>query len=361
MMKKNQRITKRAAPPVGWYRISEEQLARMMSDLLEQAKTKEIPVSPIVSAEKPHLPVDYKKIRVLLCSGMPDEDWRSEQIAADELRRLVKEVITIKARPSFGMSLSLLNPDLIVYMGRPDGISQEDLGALQGSPAVKAVWLADNEGTSEALGRAAAFFEHVFTQHTVHIPFYQSVGCRRVSHLPFSSDPELYYPKPFDEDYRSDLLIIGDSSKHLYCFKSISKMAEGLKIKVICSDAPSLELAALETFEWIREPSPVQTANYYNGAGAIIHLEPQVRQVIEAAACGAFQLASVHPDLYEYMCPGEDVVIYHSLDELEAKLIYYLDHPDQRRVYSSRALGKSRYDYSYLQMVSRLLYAVFLP
>lgn len=361
MTKKNLRLAKNPAPPVGWYRISEKQLSRMMSDMLEQAKSKEIPIPPTVRKETGPLHLDYKKLRVLLCSLLPDEDWRTEQIAADEFRRLVKEVISIKARPSFGMSISQHNPDLIIFMGRPDMISQEDLEALQSSTAVKSVWLADSDGTSEALGRAAACFDHVFTQHSVHIPFYQSVGCRRVTHLPFSADPELFYPKPFDEDYRSDLLIIGDSSKHLYCFKSILKIAENLKIKVICTDEPYFELASSGVFDWILHPSPAETANYYNGAGAIVHLEPQVRQLIEAAACGAFQLASVHPDLYEYMAPGEDVVIYHSLDELEAKLVYYLDHPDQRRAFSSRALRKSRYDYAYLQMVYRLLYAVFLP
>ncbi len=360
MLRKNQRVSKKASrPPVRWYRISEKELAKMLTGVLEQARIREVPVytPPIAGSRFDN--VDYKKIRVLLFSGLPAEEWRTEQLAAEELRRLVKEVTPIKTGPGLGATISMLQPELIIFLGQPELISQADLVELTNSSAVKAAWLADTDGTTEATGRAAAHFDVVMTQHTAHIPLYHSTGCKRVFYLPFSADTELFYPKPVDDKFRSDLLVIGDNTKHITHLHTILKTAGSRKIILIDNSLQDTDLSEIGHLHLIQKPTPSLCANYFNGAGMIIHLEPQPRQIIEASSCGAFQITAAHPDLYEYMGPGEDIVTYHSMEELEQQLEHYLEHADQRRAFSSRAQWKSRYDYSYLQMVSKLLYVVF--
>ncbi|MNW67376.1 hypothetical protein D3C74_459570 [compost metagenome] len=59
------------------------------------------------------------------------------------------------------------------------------------------------------------------------------------------------------------------------------------------------------------------------------------------------------------MNPGEDIVIFHTPDELLEKLHFYSSHADAKRAIASRALWKSTYDYSFLQMANKLLHTVF--
>lgn len=98
---------------------------------------------------------------------------------------------------------------------------------------------------------------------------------------------------------------------------------------------------------------------YYNGADIIINWQPSQRQVLEMCACGKFLLAEDHPNLYGFTNPGEDLIVFRHAEDLCEKLQYYLEQPDQRRMIATRALWRSKYDYSCLQMVMKLLEAAF--
>jgi len=65
----------------------------------------------------------------------------------------------------------------------------------------------------------------------------------------------------------------------------------------------------------------------------------------EAAACGAFQIASTRADATEFL---PDLVQYQTIDELKSKLRFFLDNPEQRKAVASRVLADAaRHTYKY--------------
>ena len=45
---------------------------------------------------------------------------------------------------------------------------------------------------------------------------------------------------------------------------------------------------------------------------------------------GGFLLSNYQPELFEFFTPGEDLVVYESMDDLLAKVDYYLSHENER-------------------------------
>ncbi|WP_236331395.1 glycosyltransferase family protein [Paenibacillus auburnensis] len=298
--------------------------------------------------------VDHKQIRILMVSSLTGESmWQVEQMIAEQFRLLAKELVSIKAFQSFSSALVQLNPDLLLVVGNEESFSGTDLEIIRKAPLKKAIWLSDGSFTSESTARLAALFDYVFTQNTLHIPFYQHSGCKNVRYLPFAADRSLFSPRSVNAEYKSYLLLLGDARgagkeyaekiKHLFTIKKVAAAGIGWE------EYPGLKVLAPDT----------ELQDYYNGAELVIHWGGPAAKFFDIAACGVFQLAEGHPNIYEYMNPGEDIVIFHTADELLEKLHYYSSHADAKRAIASRALWKSTYDYSFLQMASKLLHTIF--
>lgn len=298
--------------------------------------------------------VEHKQIRILMVSSMTGESlWQVEQMIAEQFRLLVKELVAIKAFQSFTAALHQHNPDLLLVVGNEESFSETDLESIRKSALKKAIWLSDGLFTSESTARLAAMFDYVFTQNTLHIPFYQHSGCKEVHFLPYAADRSLFFPKSVASQYKSDLFLLGNPSaagkeyiekiKHVFHIKKVTAAGIGWE------EYPGLMVL----------PPDTELQDYYNGAELIIHWGGPPAKTFDIAACGVFQLAEGHPNIYEYMNPGEDIVTFHSPDELLEKLHFYSNHSDAKRAIASRALWKSTYDYSFLQMAIKLLHTVF--
>mmetsp|Transcript_196 Transcript_196/g.400 ORF Transcript_196/g.400 Transcript_196/m.400 type:complete len:132 (+) Transcript_196:195-590(+) len=53
-------------------------------------------------------------------------------------------------------------------------------------------------------------------------------------------------------------------------------------------------------------------------------------RLMEALATGALVMTDPMSSLPRYLKDGESLVVYHSLAELKEKILYYLDHDDER-------------------------------
>lgn len=298
--------------------------------------------------------VEHKQIRILMVSFMTgDTLWQIEQMIAEQLRLLSKELVAIKAFQSFSSALHQLNPDLLLVVGNEEPLSGSDLDAIRAASVKKAIWLSDGPATSVATAELALLFDYVFTQNSLHIPFYQQSGCKSVFYLPFASNRSQFTPRSVNEAYRSDLLLLGDVSTSGKDYAEIIKHVFPLRKVFACGSGwehyPELTVLQPDT----------ELLPYYNGAEIIIHWGSLPNRMFDIAACGAFQLAEAHPNIYEYMKPGEDIVTFHSAKELLEKLHYYSNHAEAKRAVASRSLWNSTYDYSFLQLTTKLLHIVF--
>lgn len=306
------------------------------------------------NAPLPARAVEFKKLRILIVSSMSGEElWQTEQLIAEQFRMLTKEVVAIKAFQSFSTALDQLNPDLLLVVGGDTDFSDNDLEVIRRAPLKRAIWLADNAGTSGSTGHLASLFDYVFTQNMYHIPFYQHCSCRSVIYLPFAADRNLFVPKYVDEACRCDLLLLGDalSSGETY-LQHLSALISGCKVYASgkgWEEYPEITLV----------PPGTELQDYYNGAEIIIHWGQPPLRAFQIASCGAVQLAEDHPNLYAYMNPGEDIATFHTGQELSEKLSYYRNHPESARAVATRALWRSNYDYSFIQMAAKLLHSVF--
>lgn len=303
---------------------------------------------------QPARAVEFKTLRILIVSTMSGEElWQSEQLIADQFRLLTKEVVAIKAFQSFSTALVQLNPDLLLVVGSDTHLSDNDLEVIRRAPLKKAIWLTDSSRTSGSTGHLAALFNYVFTQNMYHIPFYQHSGSKYVSYLPFAADPNLFAPKYANEACRCDLLLLGDvfQAGTTY-FQELTPLLRGCKIYAAgkgWEEYPEISLL----------PPDTELQDYYNGAEIIIHWGQPPLRAFQIASCGAVQLAEDHPNLYAYMNPGEDIITFHTGQELCEKLSYYRTHPESARAVATRALWRSTYDYSFMQMAAKLLHTVF--
>ncbi|NOU78512.1 glycosyltransferase [Paenibacillus sp. LMG 31459] len=303
---------------------------------------------------QPARAVEFKKLRVLLVSAMPEEElWQTEQLIADQFRLLTKEVVAIKAFQSFSTALVQLNPDLLLVVGGDTDFSDNDLEVIRRATLQKAIWITDSSGTSSSTGRLAALFNYVFTQNMYHIPFYQHSGSSSVMYLPFAADRNLFSPKYVDEACRCDVLLLGDAlPAGIAYLHELSPLLSGCKLYAAGK--------GWEEYPGITPVSPgTELQDYYNGAEIIIHWGQPPLRAFQIASCGAVQLAEDHSNLYAYMNPGEDIITFHTGQELNEKLSYYRNHPESARAVATRALWKSTYDYSFMQMAAKLLHTVF--
>ncbi|MEW9702188.1 DUF3880 domain-containing protein [Paenibacillus sp. SI8] len=344
-------IEKKRAKTVRLDSVSEQLVMDKVLHVLKRMKTAE-PVKRTNNSNPAR--VIYKQLRILLMSALSvDTDWLTEHIIKEGLRHQVKEVVSMPANQDLSDALSQLNPDLLLVLGSEEPIAAHHLRALETATVSKAIWLSDDVNVMETTKQTAALFDFVFTQNVDHIPQYEHAGCKNVSYLPFAADHTVFHPKHVDEAYQSDVLLIGDA-------KSIqSEQIQGI-LSIISNKkifAAGNGWEAYDPILTIQSNAPLQ--EYYNGAGIILNWQPSQRQILEISACGAFQFVEEHPNVNRMMNPDEDVITFRTATDLCVKLEYYMNQADQRRIVATRALMGSKYDYSFSQMITKLLDAVF--
>ncbi len=295
-----------------------------------------------------------KHMKVLIVSTLSEDmEWRTDLVITDQFRHLVKEVVSVKASFNLSELLFHMKPDLLLVLGNQELLSNDNLMTLQAASVKKVIWLADAAAMMETNRHVASVFDCVFTQNAVNIPLYQYVGCKQVVYLPFAAERSVFYPQHVEDEYRSDILFIGDA------FMSRNVLIQGVLTQL--EDKKVFAVGA--GWEKYERVMPIQREKglqeYYNGADIIINWQSSQRQVLEINACGTFQLVEDHPNLYGCTNPGEDIIVFRNAEDLLEKLQYYLAHPELRRRIASKALWSSQYDYSYLQMVIKLLDTAF--
>lgn len=102
------------------------------------------------------------------------------------------------------------------------------------------------------------------------------------------------------------------------------------------------------------------TVDYYNEMPYVfrnsrINLNITLRSIksgiplrcMDICGAGGFLLSNYQADLYDVFVPGEDMVIYDSIDDLITKCKYYLSHDVERRQIAQNGFGKIEEKHTY--------------
>ena len=78
-------------------------------------------------------------------------------------------------------------------------------------------------------------------------------------------------------------------------------------------------------------------------------------RVLDIMGNGGFLLSNYQPELAEYFIPGEEVVLYESMSDMENKVKYYLSHDEERIAIAQKGCRKVREQFSYENKVRKML------
>ena len=98
-------------------------------------------------------------------------------------------------------------------------------------------------------------------------------------------------------------------------------------------------------------------------AGSKINLNISLRsihsgiplRVLDIMACGGFVLTNWQPEIVEYFEEGEEIAVFHSLEECIEKTDYYLRHEQERQQIAAAGKKKVQDVFSYRNGIERLM------
>ncbi|WP_307413084.1 hypothetical protein [Paenibacillus sp. W2I17] len=298
--------------------------------------------------------VIYKELNVLLITPCNDREISSHCVLIEQsLKHLVRNVNEIKYIESVSACLSSYDVDLIMVIGSEENLPDENITALRTSTVKKAIWLSADQHVNQS-ETILPIFDHVFTQHSTQISDDQHHMGSTCSHeLLMPPDPHLFCPQAVPPEYESDVYIIGDAEP------------DGIVTTIATSGLLDNKKVRVDGKGWaqIGDFNPVHTNEarqmLYNGSKLVIHSGESIKNVMEIAACGTFQL--IGPSVNQ--SNGIDLSNfqqYNSCEELTQKFEYYWQSVDARRLAASHALAYMKYNQSHLQKTLRLLDIIFI-
>ncbi|WP_135553108.1 CgeB family protein [Paenibacillus cymbidii] len=270
-------------------------------------------------------------------------------------------------------------PDLLLVM---EGmrLPAEQAIAVREKGVRTAVWFTDDPYYTDHTAGIAPYYEFVFTLEINCVPFYSSLGCKKVFYLPLGANPNVFQPYRVDNGYRRDVSFIGSAYWNRVAFFDsiapalIDKQAfiSGLWWDRLKSYRQLMDKIGLN--HWM---TPEETAKYYFGSSVVINLHrahddesynhnsrklPAMSvnpRTFEIAASGAFQLTDERQDLRNMYEIGKEIVTYDSPEDLLAKMNYYMEHEEERREIAVRGLARTLRDHTYRKRLDTMLNIVF--
>lgn len=82
-------------------------------------------------------------------------------------------------------------------------------------------------------------------------------------------------------------------------------------------------------------------------------------RIFDILSCGGFCLSNYQEEIAELFVPGEEIVMYESLDEMRELAAYYLDHDSERQRIAEAGFEKVKACYTYETVMQKLLFTAF--
>lgn len=79
-------------------------------------------------------------------------------------------------------------------------------------------------------------------------------------------------------------------------------------------------------------------------------------RVFDVLGCGGFLITNYQTELYDYFEPGEDLVVYESLEDLREKVAYYLEHGEERERIAKNGYRKVCENFTYEMALREMLH-----
>jgi len=251
------------------------------------------------------------------------------------------------------------NPDLVIvdsgYL-----LSAQALARIKEELRIPLVsWLLDDPVRQGLKNVVDSFplYDCIFTFDPYYVPEYLKLGARRVEYLPCACDPDIYH-HIHNETLLYDLCFVGTVTAHR---RELLLGLTDFDLNIWTRESHTLP-------EQLKDPKHLKGKAFgedintiYNASRIALNFHhPQSyfgtnMRTFEIACSGTFQLVDEKQELSKLFRLGEELICYHSMEELRTLIRYYLDHPEERSVYAGKALKRAQGEHTYVHRFRRLL------
>lgn len=246
-------------------------------------------------------------------------------------------------------------PDIIWLSGDNSLILPKTLARLKQEHDCKIVYVSGVSPIvfSHSIERQAArLYDLALVNDYYHGIQWLELGAKRMECLPYVAiDPDFHYPRPGGETF-CDVGFVGtllpDSlySERVAALESLREFDLGIwSMHGIPRSLKAFHRGYALGEGMLRVLSSVKIS--LNAHGDFMRYGGNMR-LFETAAIGTFQIVDDRPGISAWFSPGEHLVTYSDLPDLQAKVRHYLAHDEQRQRMADRArahvLAHHRYD-----------------
>lgn len=297
----------------------------------------------------------------------------------DALQNLVSKLIVAspadpieQVAEQHSVDLMLALNGVVLPLDQVDAVRQKGIKT--------AIWFTDDPYYTDWTIEIAPHYDYIFTLEINCVSLYRKIGCKHVYYLPFAMNPKIFYPQYVEYPSQLDVAFVGTA--YWNRVKAIDKMATFLKKKSFLISGwwwdRLQNYSSLKPFiqldEWM---SGEQTALCYNRARMIINMHRESDDVtinhnglklpadsinprtFEISGCHTLQLIDHRSELSQFYIPDKEVVVYHSVQELEELIEYYLNHTEEMQEIAYRGFKRTIRDHTYIHRLEALLNHIF--
>lgn len=179
-----------------------------------------------------------------------------------------------------------------------------------------------------------------------------------------SKYPEDYWEKlEIDKRYYCECLRLTRRCNELERIAILNKLAEQFDVVLYTDDSPKDALRNVKVRKWVDYIAEMPKVFHLSKINLNItsrSIESGIPQrVWDIMAVGGFCLTNYQPELEEYFVIGEDLDVYHDLDELTDKVKYYLQHEEIRIRMAINGYKKVREHHNMIGRVRKAMDYIF--
>lgn len=241
---------------------------------------------------------------------------------------------------------------------QPDEVAR--LRDVTGAPVV--VWFPDAISNFRKAWLLNAPYDAVFFKDPYVVAMLRRTLERPVLYLPEAFNPALHRAEPLGEEderrYGCDVTTAGNVYTYRVAF------FEGLRdyhVRIWGNPPPEwMDVSGIEPMLERRFLIHDEKARAFRAARAVVNnLHPAEiwglnARAFEVAGCGAFQLVDWRPGLAQLFEDGREIVSFHSLADLRAKLDHYLAAPEEREAIARAGHERALRDHTFARRIERI-------
>lgn len=264
--------------------------------------------------------------------------------------------------------------DILICLAQAP-ITPKALADIRAQGVVTVMWFVEDCSRFRAWESLARHFDYMFIIQKGEYPkMVSQAGAGYVGYLPTACDPTVHRPLNLDDNERrrwgSDISFVGAGYNNRR--QTFAKLA-GRDFKIWGTEWPAVRPFLQLVQDGARRIAPEEYTKIFNATKVNLNLHSSTERdgvdphgdfvnprTFELAASGAFQLVDYRSLLPELFNLGVELDVFSTTKEMEEKIDYYLDHPEERTKFAEQARKRVLSEHTYAHRLRQMLATVYV-